>query len=192
MRYRGVDSEPSPISPNDPRLAAFVELVEVADLHGLGFQHIDLCERRAWLHLNRIDYAHLDARMGEGLAAHDISRPRDRSVVGLIGVAPDRVDWENDVVVEAKNGSGAVTAVSMQTAFYALVLTQATGRVWRARNDLLRARRTRDVIIDDAMLERMLRAARRLVELRSQTEAPAADDMPICRSCSYRFLCGRT
>ena len=75
------------------RVRLFAAIVTEADLHGLAFQHLALCRRRAWLHLHRIDYAHLDGRMQRGLALHDANKPRDRSVVGLIGLAPDRIDW---------------------------------------------------------------------------------------------------
>jgi CRISPR-associated exonuclease Cas4 len=174
----------------DPRIACFIAVVEAHDLHGLAFQHLALCERRAWLHLSRIDYAHLDAGMAHGTAAHEVSRPRDRSVEGLFGLAPDRIDWEGGVVVEAKNGSGAGEAVSRQTAFYALMLAGATGRSWRARNDLLAARRRRDVPVDDAMIDALLADAHRLAELSVRETAPAAEAKPICASCSYRHLCG--
>lgn len=174
----------------DPRITAFVALVEAHDLHGLAFQHLALCERRAWLHLSRIDYAHLDHDMALGTAAHDVARPRDRSVEGLFGLSPDRIDWESGVVVEAKNGSRAVEAVSRQTAFYALVLAGATGRQWRARNDLLAARRRRDVPVDDAMIDALLADAHRLAELSQRETAPEAERKPICTRCSYRHLCG--
>ena len=83
------------------RVRRFAEVVDRAGLHGLAFQHLALCRRRAWLHLHRVDYAHLDARMQRGLALHDASRPRDRSVAGLIGLAPDRIDWQARRVYEA-------------------------------------------------------------------------------------------
>jgi hypothetical protein len=49
----------------EPTLAAidtFAEIVEANDLDGLPFQHYALCERRAWLPLKRIGYAHLDSQ----------------------------------------------------------------------------------------------------------------------------------
>lgn len=126
--------------PEDPRVAAFAKVVEDNELHGLVFQHLALCRRRAWLHIQRIDYAHLEARMALGTVAHEISRPRDSSVAGLMGIAPDRIDWTSAIVVEAKNGAGAADAVGLQTLFYALLLTAATGRAWRAENDILSSR----------------------------------------------------
>lgn len=168
----------------------FARLCEVADLHGLLFQHYVLCHRRAWLHMNRVDYAHLDERMQRGLVLHDKSKPRDRSVIGLMGLAPDRIDWKNSIVIEAKGGSGAVAAVSAQTAFYALILTAATNRVWRAVNEIIEAKRKREVTMDVNMAEKMLTTAEGLSELRAAPTPPLAQIKPICAHCSYRHLCG--
>jgi len=57
------------IAPDDERLHHFAAIVETEGMHGLAFQHLALCRRRAWLHLNRIDYAHLDRRMALGTVA---------------------------------------------------------------------------------------------------------------------------
>jgi CRISPR-associated exonuclease Cas4 len=178
------------IDPEDPRLARFAALVEEHDLHGLAFQHLALCRRRAWFHRHRIDYAHLDRRMALGTAAHELSRPRDHSVEGLMGLAPDRIDWAGRRVHEAKGGGGAKEAVSLQTAFYALMLSAATGTAWDATTDILPERRRRPVPIDDALLDRMLESAEELASLTGEPDPPAAVRKPICESCSYRFLCG--
>jgi hypothetical protein len=45
------------------KVRQFARTVVLADLHGLAFQHLALCRRRAWFHLHRIDYAHLDSDM---------------------------------------------------------------------------------------------------------------------------------
>ncbi len=132
----------------DPLLNAvrrFAAIVERADLAGLAFQHLALCRRRAWLHLHRIDYAHLDERMQRGLALHDASRPRDRSVIGLIGLAPDRIDWKKRRVFEAKGSAGAANAVSRQGAFYALMLWAAQGEPWEAAAHILPTKRERTI-----------------------------------------------
>lgn len=168
----------------------FAEIVEDNDLHGLAFQHLALCRRRAWFHLNRIDYAHLDERMAKGQALHDISRPRDHSVEGLMGLSPDRIDWRKRVVYEAKGGAGAVAAVSRQTAFYALVLWAADGRPWSAATTILSSKKVRAVEISDALIAEMLDAAQALQVLKRQPVAPGAERKAICPACSYRFLCG--
>jgi CRISPR-associated exonuclease Cas4 len=178
------------IAPDDGRLRQFAVIVEVEGLHGLAFQHLELCRRRAWLHLNRIDYAHLDRRMALGTLAHALHRTRDHSVEGLMGLAPDRIDWSHRRVHEAKGGAGAKDAVSLQTAFYALLLMVATGEVWEAVTDILPERRHRPVPIDGALVERMLAMAADLATLASELNPPIAGRKRICQACSYRFLCG--
>lgn len=173
-----------------PRVRCFATLVTRADLHGLAFQHLALCRRRAWLHLHRIDYTHLDERMQRGLALHDASKPRDRSVAGLIGLAPDRINWERHCVYEAKGGAGAVAAVSRQGAFYALMLWAAQGVPWTAVTHLLTARRERPIPISAGLVEEMVSAAETLIRLRDDPAVPEVAFTPFCTSCSYRGLCG--
>jgi CRISPR-associated exonuclease Cas4 len=186
-------SAPADVTADTPHpICRFAEIVEQEDLHGLAFQHLSLCRRRAWLHLNRIDYAHLDERMAKGRALHDVSRPRDRTVQGLMGLSPDRIDWQRRVVHEGKGGAGAVAAVSCQTAFYALMLWAADGRPWSAATDILPSKRSRPVSIDPALIDDMLRAAEDLRRLKRESAPPKAGRKPICAACSYRFLCGHT
>lgn len=181
---------PSEAEAADPRVSRFAELVEHHGLHGLVFQHLSLCERRAWLHLHRIDYSHLEEQMKLGAVAHDLAKPRDSSVEGLMGLAPDRIDWAERCVIEAKHKAGAKDAVAMQTAFYALLLSGATGQPWRAANDILSQKRRRQVKIDDDTVNQMLALAQRAAELLQRDTAPDVERKPICASCSYRFLCG--
>ncbi len=168
----------------------FADIVEREELHGLAFQHLALCDRRAWLHLHRIDYAHMDERMARGTALHDVHRPRDHSVEGLMGLSPDRIDWSNRTVFEAKSGAGAAAAVSQQTAFYALILWASDGKPWSAVTNILGARRMRRVEIDASLISAMLENAKRLAELRRRERPPQAERKGICPACSYRFLCG--
>lgn len=171
-------------------IRAFAAAVEAHELHGLLFQHLELCERRAWLHLHRIDYAHLEERMRLGAVAHELHRPRDRSVQGLMGLAPDRIDWARREVIEAKGSAGARRAVSLQTCFYAILLMAATGRVWSAANEIIGGRKKLPVPLGLEEITQMLEMARRLGELADEALAPMAARKPICDSCSYRFLCG--
>ena len=172
----------------------FAAVVERAELSGLAFQHLHLCRRRAWLHIHRIDYAHLDAAMQRGIALHDASRPRDHSVAGLIGLTPDRVDWENRCVFEAKGGAGAADAVGRQAAFYALMLWAAQGahadRPWSAVAHILPSKRERPVPIDAALVAQMVVDAEALNALRQDPRPPSVPFTPFCAHCSYRFLCG--
>lgn len=168
----------------------FRDLVEAFHLHGLLFQHVELCERRAWLHMNRIDYSHLDKRMQLGAISHDLHKTRDRSVEGLIGISPDRVNWKSHKVIETKGSAGARRAVSCQTRFYALMLTAATGHLWAAENEIIGKKKAINVSLslDDADV--MITMARRLGQIAEMITAPRAERKAICTSCSYRYLCG--
>ena len=172
------------------QIEEFARLCDLHDLHGLAFQHHAICRRRAWLHLNRVDYAHLDERMALGTLAHTTSKVRDRSVEGLMGLAPDRVDWERRIVVEAKGKGGAADAVSRQAVYYALMLSARTGETWRPAVEVISERRTHEVEVGDGLVAEMLFAARELASL-AEASCPEGIDAPICRKCSYARLCGR-
>ena len=129
--------------------------------------------------------------MALGQIAHDHSKARDRSVHGLIGLAPDRIDWAHRIVIEAKGKAGAADAVSRQTIFYALMLMARTGRAWQAAVEVIDQKRRREVEIDDAALAAMLAAARDLAELK-YAPCPPGIDAPICKTCSYQYFCGRS
>jgi len=110
--------------------AAFYERVVRLELHGLHFQHIELCERRAWMYLHKINFAQWHERVATGTAKHETSYSRDYSTEGLFGLAPDRIDWDDGVVYENKGTAGAKEASNNQTAFYAVMLAIATGKEW--------------------------------------------------------------
>ena len=168
----------------------FAEMVERLDLHGLLFQHVELCERRAWLHLNRINYSHLEEKMRVGAVAHDLHKPRDHSVEGLIGISPDRIDWQNHKVIEAKGTAGAREAVSCRTRFYALMLSAATGKTWSAANEIIGKKKMIDVSLTPDDADGMIEMAHRLDAIAQMEAPPQAAQKPICASCSYRYLCG--
>ena len=172
------------------QIEEFARLCDLHGLHGLAFQHYAICRRRAWLHLNRIDYSHLEERMALGTLAHTTSKVRDRSVEGLIGLAPDRIDWDERIVVEAKGKGGAADAVSRQAIYYALMLSARTGKDWRAAVEVISERRMRKIEVDDGLVAEMLAAARDLASL-ADASCPEGIDARICRTCSYARLCGR-
>ena len=172
------------------QIEEFARLCDLHGLHGLAFQHHMICRRRAWLHLNRVDYAHLDERMALGTLTHATNKVRDRSVKGLMGLAPDRIDWEKRIVVEAKSKGGAADAVSRQAIYYALMLSARTGETWRPAVEVISERRTHEIEIDDGLVAEMLSAARELASL-AEAPCPEGIDAPICRTCSYARLCGR-
>lgn len=169
---------------------AFYQRVERLNLHGLHFQHIELCERRAWMYLHKVNFAQWYARVQTGNALHNTSYQRDHSVRGLFGLAPDRIDWENHIVYENKGSGGAVRAANAQTAFYALMLSITTGRCWRAYTHVLTSRRKREVVMDEQQLQALYEASLRLEWLAVQENVPVAHRIGLCQSCSFAAFCG--
>jgi len=168
----------------------FVERVERFGLHGLHFQHIELCERRAWMYLHRIDFAPWHERVAVGSAKHETSYVRDHSTEGLFGLAPDRIDWEARVVYESKGTGGAIEASNNQTAFYAVMLAIASGEEWRAVTHILSSRRRREVRLDEGRLQSLWEASERLEQLARQVEVPAVRKIGLCETCSLGKFCG--
>lgn len=125
-----------------------------------------------------------------GAVSHALSKVRDTSVAGLMGIAPDRIDWERREVVEAKGSAGARRAVSLQTAFYAMMLMAATSRRWSASNEIIGSRKRIPVPIDVDVIRDMVTMAEDLARLKSETSPPGAEKNGLCPACSYRFLCG--
>lgn len=173
-----------------PYSVAFLERVERLNLHGLHFQHIELCERRAWMYLHKVNFAQWYARVQTGAALHETSYQRDHSVRGLMGLAPDRIDWEQCIVYENKGTAGAIEASSNQTAFYALMLSMSTGTRWQAYTHVLSSKRKREVVLDADRLEKLWQASEHLERLSQQTTVPNAAKIPLCHSCSLAVFCG--
>ncbi|EFK07880.1 conserved hypothetical protein [delta proteobacterium NaphS2] len=128
--------------------------------------------------------------METGAARHRSSYARDHSVEGLIGLSPDRIDWSRRIVYENKGTGGAVEASDNQTAFYALMLSIATGEVWRAVTYILSTRQRREVPLDANRLQSLWRASERLEELALLESPPLANRIPLCKTCSLAGFCG--
>jgi CRISPR-associated exonuclease Cas4 len=176
-----------------PTLASvdgLVAIIERAELDGLHFQHVALCRRRAWFHLHRLRYDHLDERMRKGTVMHEHSKARDKSIEGLMGLAPDRIDWATRTVYEAKGSAGAADAVSRQNAFYALLMWAAQRKPWLAVTDLIASRRTRPIAIDQDMVDSMTTDALDLEHLKKAHTPPVVRYKPLCGKCSFQRLCG--
>lgn len=168
----------------------FYERVDRLGLHGLHFQHVTLCERRAWLYLRGVNFAQWHGRVATGTAKHQTSYARDQSVQGLMGLAPDRIDWDERIVYENKGTGGAKAASDNQTAFYALMLSIATGKAWRAVTHVLSTRRRRPVPLDPERLEALWRASERLEVLACLETPPPASRIQLCGTCSASGFCG--
>lgn len=172
------------------RSAAFFERVDRLELHGLHFQHINLCERRAWMYLHRVNFAQWNSRVATGAAHQATHYKRDRSTVGLFGLAPDRLDWKQAIVFENKGTGGAQGAVDRQVGFYAAMLSIATRRLWTGRVQVLTNRRGREVVLDSAMLEGLWNDSLRLEKLAQARRVPIVSRIGLCASCSLAAFCG--
>jgi CRISPR-associated exonuclease Cas4 len=170
--------------------AKFYERVDRLGLHGLHFQHVDLCERRAWMYLHRINFAQWYDRVELGMVRQETSYARDHSVRGLFGLAPDRIDWERRIVYENKGTGGAVEAADNQTAFYAVMLSIATGVRWLAVTHVLSTRRPREVELDEGRLGKLWEASERLERLAAMENVPKVPRIPLCSVCSVARFCG--
>ncbi len=173
-----------------PQRALFQQQVNALDLHGLHYQHVALCQRRAWMYLHRINFAQWHERVALGTVKHLTSYRRDISTRGLFGLAPDRIDWEERIVYENKGSGGAVEAVNDQIAFYAVMLSLADDQPWRAFAHILTTRKKREVVIDFSQLERLWHSTQRLARLAEQERPPAVPAIPLCPTCSFSMFCG--
>lgn len=174
------------------RVRAFCERAERVDAQGLVFQHAVLCARRCWLHLHRASMNEWSDLIRLGAVRHADSHNRDRSTDGLMGLRPDRVDWEQHVVVEEKSSKSHLDASEDQLAFYLALLTAATGHHWTGRLYLLGAKRYREIALDAARMERLERSLALLERLKVEQHPPEAGVLPICGGCSNAELCSVT
>ncbi|MEA3642359.1 MAG: Dna2/Cas4 domain-containing protein [Lamprobacter sp.] len=170
--------------------AAFSERVDRLELHGLHFQHVNLCERRAWMYLHRVNFAQWNSRVATGTAHQATHYKRDRSTVGLFGLAPDRVDWKQAIVFENKGTGGASVAVDRQVGFYAVMLSIATERTWTGRVHVLTNRRWREVVLDASLLDGLWSDSLRLEHLTQVQRVPSVPRIGLCASCSLASFCG--
>ena len=163
------------------------ELAEDSGLHGLYFQHIALCRRRAWLHLMGATHAARNARVRRGLALHQTEKRPGAAPRGL-GIAPDAIDFERRIVIERKGTTGAAEAVSRQALFYAAFMTGATGELWAAEVQVYGTKKKITYELTEQVVDRLLTDARESSEL-GNGPPPSAHRIPLCRSCSCEQLC---
>ncbi len=163
------------------------ELAEEHGLHGLYFQHIALCRRRAWLHLMGATHAVHHPRVQRGLALHQTERRPGEAPKGL-GIAPDAIDFQRRVVIERKGTSGAREAVSRQALFYAAFMMGATGERWRAEVQVYGSRQSMSYDVTETVLDSLLQDARESRDLMNDPP-PTARRIPLCEACSCKPLC---
>ena len=163
------------------------EVAEEHGLHGLYFQHVALCRRRAWLHLMGATHAIRHMRVQRGLALHQTEKRPGAAPRGL-GIAPDAIDFERHVVIERKGSAGARVAVSRQALFYAAFMMGATGDPWRAEVHVYGSRKKANYDVTEEVLDQLIRDARESYDLATGPPPPARH-IPLCASCSCNPLC---
>ncbi len=163
------------------------ELAEEHGLHGLYFQHVALCRRRAWLHLMGATHAVRHSRVRRGLALHQTEKRPGEAPRGL-GIAPDAIDFERRVVIERKGTAGARDAVSRQALFYAAFMTGASGDLWHAEVHVYGSRAKTSYRLTEDVLDQLIRDARDSHDLMTEP-APPARRIPLCDACSCNLLC---
>lgn len=142
------------------------------------------------MYLHGINFAQWYSRVALGTAKHLTSYQRDRSTIGLFGLAPDRIDWNEYIVHENKGSSGAVEASDLQSAFYALMLSISTRKYWKAMVHILSTRSKRIFELDENMLTELHRASLELDALARTSKVPAASRKKLCAACSFAIFCG--
>ena len=163
------------------------ELAEDTGLHGLYFQHITLCRRRAWLHLIGATHAGRDMRVRRGLSLHQTEK-RPSDVPKGLGIAPDAIDFERRIVIEKKGSGGARDAVSRQVLFYAAFMTAATGELWSAEVQVYGSRKKTTYDLTENVLDQLIRDAQDGRVLIGGPP-PSAHRIPLCNACSCNLLC---
>ncbi|MDE0026900.1 MAG: Dna2/Cas4 domain-containing protein [Spirochaetaceae bacterium] len=163
------------------------ELAETYGLHGLYFQHVALCRRRAWLHLMGATHAISHSRVRRGLALHQTEK-RPGAVPKGLGIAPDAIDFARRVVIERKGSAGGPDAVSRQALFYAAVMTGASGEAWRAEVQVYGSRKTTIYELTEEVLDQLIQDARESSDLAAGAPPPAYR-IRLCGACSCSPLC---
>ena len=163
------------------------EWAEKHGLHGLYFQHVALCRRRAWLHLMGVTHAVHHARVQRGLALHQTEKRPGEAPKGL-GIAPDAIDFERRVVIERKGSAGARDAVSRQALFYAAFMTGASGELWQAEIQVYGSRKKISCEVTEDVLDLLVRDARDSRDL-IMGPPPVARRIRLCDACSCKALC---
>ena len=163
------------------------ELAEEHGLHGLYFQHVALCQRRAWLHLMGVTHAVHNARVRRGLALHQTEKRSGEAPKGL-GIVPDAIDFERRVVIERKGSAGARDAVSRQALFYAAFMTGATGEPWRAEIQVYGSRKKTCYELTEDVLDLLVQDADNSRHLMAGPP-PDARRIRLCDTCSCKALC---
>lgn len=160
------------------------------NLHGLLFQHIELCDTRTWLHYHKIDCAHLNRHMQAGLLLHETAYGGEAAqALAGFGIKPDMLDFAKHEVSEVKKSKSNEAASVGQLRFYLALLERATGKAWTGVLRYPQSRRTKRIEFDEAQRAAFVQAVQRIVRVIEQPKPPAKVKKPLCAECSYRMVC---
>ena len=178
------DPSQSPLT----RILGFCETAEAANVNGLDFQHAAICDRRCWLHIGAsLNVWSDNVRLGE--IRHAGAHARDKSAAILDGLRPDRLDWTEHLVIEQKSSKSHIEAAIDQAAFYAAMMTRATGSTWSVRLNINPSRRNVDFPVNGERLDRLEASLDKIKEMRRRDLIPDATRIGACTGYSNRFFC---
>jgi len=174
---------------HDADLDGFLTEADRLNINGLLFQHIQLCQTRAWLHYHRVDCAHLNRHMQLGLLLHETSyEGAGQSEFGY-GIAPDMIDWTHLEVSEIKKSRSREDAAILQLQFYVAIMIGATDQLWSGVLRYPRSRRVKQIVFDDQTKADLLAALERIKAVIGLSCPPPKELKSLCKHCSYRLLC---
>jgi len=169
-------------------LQQLYDLAELHDLNGLDFQHYELCKRRCWLHSKRCDFTDIE-HIKMGLAINEVTYQRDKSIRGLQGLAPDRIDWSKCHVTELKKSASYLNAAKHQLRFYLAMLTFATGKEWSGSITVYGSTKSYKIDLTEGSLVDLLVTAQGISILKNSDKIPKKENLPICKECSNSEFC---
>ncbi len=169
---------------------AFCDRCDLLNVNGLDFQHAAICARRCWLHLHRASMNEWSEHIRLGSIRHGDSHQRDQSTTGLLGLSPDRLDWDRHVVIEEKPSASHLFAAEDQALFYAAMLSVATGSLWGISIYVSSKRRYFEYALDQPRLDRLNKSLDLIGFLKLTNSVPAGPVIAACAGCSNAEFCG--
>ncbi|OUD13075.1 Dna2/Cas4 domain-containing protein [Thioflexithrix psekupsensis] len=163
---------------------------EALNVHGLMFQHIALCETRAWLHYYRIDCAHLNRHIQAGILLHETAYEGEASQPFWgFGIHPDCLDNDKREVSEVKKSKSHESASIAQLRFYLAVLVHTTQQEWSGVLRYPKSRRIKRIVFDVDAQTAFIQDFERIKQVIACFSPPAKIEQPLCQNCSYRIVC---
>lgn len=160
------------------------------NLHGVHFQHINICDTRFLLHYYRIDNGQKNDLLKRGKIIHDNIYNRENEPL-LLGLKPDRVNWEKKQIIEYKNSNSCFNATISQVMFYVFIMNYITNdNLWSAKIYTMQNKKTSEIIEQTNDTEQKLfYNLEKMKQLISQNNFAKPKKIPICKGCSFSKIC---